>query len=113
MLFLGTKATGVILADGTVINTPRVVVCDGAIMTPCILQRSGVGPKKLLDSLAIPDVADLPIGDNLGDHVSFPLLAQPKPHAYRDGDDFSLQTIARFSSKARPGTVDLQLTCFS
>ncbi|KAJ9638229.1 hypothetical protein H2199_006916 [Coniosporium tulheliwenetii] len=113
VLFSGTKVRGVTTADGTVIHAPRVVVCGGAIMTPCILQRSGVGPKKLLDSLAIPVVADLPVGENLGDHVSFPLLAQPKPHAYRDGDDFSLQTIARFSSKARPGTVDLQLTCFS
>ncbi|EON62358.1 hypothetical protein W97_01580 [Coniosporium apollinis CBS 100218] len=106
-------STGVILADGTVIHTPRVVVCEGAIMTPCILQRSGVGPRKLLDSLVIPIVADPPVGDNLGDHVSFPLLAQPKSHAYRDGDDFSPQTIARFSYKARPGIVDLQYTCFS
>ncbi len=42
----------------------------GAIASPQILQRSGVGPAELLKSLDIPVVQDLPgVGENLQDHL--------------------------------------------
>ena len=40
----------------------------GAIHSPAILQRSGIGPAALLRGLGIPVLADLPVGENLLDH---------------------------------------------
>lgn len=52
--------------------TPRaqreVILCAGAIHSPAILQRSGIGPAALLRSLGIEVRADLPVGENLLDH---------------------------------------------
>ncbi|TNC12881.1 choline dehydrogenase [Methylobacterium terricola] len=48
----------------------EVLVCSGAIASPQILQRSGIGPADLLRGLDIPIVQDLPgVGENLQDHL--------------------------------------------
>lgn len=48
----------------------EVLVCSGAIASPQLLQRSGVGPAALLRDLDIPAVHDLPgVGANLQDHL--------------------------------------------
>jgi choline dehydrogenase len=46
----------------------EVLLCAGAIHSPAILQRSGIGPAALLEALGIPVLADLPVGENLLDH---------------------------------------------
>lgn len=47
-----------------------VVLCAGAIQSPAILLRSGIGPASHLESAGIPVLADLPgVGENLQDHV--------------------------------------------
>jgi choline dehydrogenase len=47
----------------------EVILAAGAIQSPQILQLSGVGPAKLLESHGIPVVADAPgVGENLQDH---------------------------------------------
>ncbi len=46
----------------------EVILCAGAIHSPAILQRSGIGPAALLQSLGITVRADLPVGENLRDH---------------------------------------------
>lgn len=107
-----TTATGVELADGVVYRGKRIVLSAGAVLTPAILQRSGVGPAAHLRPLNIPLVMDLPVGDNLGDHFAVPLLAVPRPEACSD-DDFALQAGLRTSSTVQPGSMDLQLTFFS
>jgi choline dehydrogenase-like flavoprotein len=49
--------------------TSEVVVTAGAVHTPQVLQRSGIGPKWLLDQAGIDVVVDLPgVGSNLQDH---------------------------------------------
>ncbi|PSN74310.1 alcohol oxidase [Corynespora cassiicola Philippines] len=46
-----------------------VVVSAGALGTPSILERSGVGSKDLLSPLGIPVISDLPgVGENYQDH---------------------------------------------
>ncbi|EPS41776.1 hypothetical protein H072_4285 [Dactylellina haptotyla CBS 200.50] len=49
-----------------------VVVSAGALGSPCILERSGIGSKPALSSLGIPVVANVPgVGENYQDHNLF------------------------------------------
>jgi len=112
VIFEGTRAVGVRLTDGTEIGAGEVVLSAGAILSPALLQRSGVGPSDLLSSLGVECIADLPVGENLGDHFNVPLMAQPKPGVWEPGQ-FGLQTALRFSTQAQPGALDGQLTTFT
>lgn len=76
ILFSGKRAIGVAYLHGdgsqaTIAHARReVLLCAGAIASPQILQRSGVGPAALLRSLDIQVVHDLPgVGANLQDHL--------------------------------------------
>ena len=53
----------------------EVILSAGAINSPQLLMLSGVGPKEELQRLGIPLVKDLPVGQQLIDHVSFPGLS--------------------------------------
>ncbi len=68
------RARGVeILRKGsleTIRARTEVILCAGAIHTPTILLRSGIGPAAHLESLGIRVAVDLPgVGENLQDHV--------------------------------------------
>ncbi|ARN38105.1 choline dehydrogenase [Pseudomonas aeruginosa M8A.4] len=76
ILFSGKRAIGVSYLVGNGDNPVtaharrEVLVCSGAIASPQLLQRSGVGPAALLRDLDIPVVYDLPgVGANLQDHL--------------------------------------------
>lgn len=76
VLFNGKRAIGVDYLKGdsdqriTAHARREVIVCSGAIASPQLLQRSGVGPSDLLRGLDIPVVHDLPgVGANLQDHL--------------------------------------------
>ncbi|QRX84782.1 choline dehydrogenase [Glaciimonas sp. PAMC28666] len=74
ILFSGKRAVGVayLQRDNAVEVRVRreVLLCSGAIGSPQILQRSGVGPAPLLRQHNIPVVLDLPgVGANLQDHL--------------------------------------------
>jgi len=74
ILFSGKRASGVSYhCDGRTqeVHARReVLLCGGAIASPQILQRSGVGPASWLRELDIPVVLDLPgVGNNLQDHL--------------------------------------------
>lgn len=57
----------------------EVILCAGAIASPQILQRSGVGPSNLLRSLDIAVVQNLPgVGANLQDHLEMYLQFECK-----------------------------------
>ncbi len=68
--FDGTRARGVRLHDGEVIQAGWVVLSAGTYGSPPILMRSGVGPAEHLRSFGIPVRLDLPgVGANLADHA--------------------------------------------
>ncbi len=77
ILFQGKRAIGVEYIQGA--NTAQlhqvyarneVLLCAGAIASPQILQRSGIGQSTFLKSMDIPVVHDLPgVGENLQDHL--------------------------------------------
>ncbi|XP_076249807.1 glucose dehydrogenase [FAD, quinone] [Calliopsis andreniformis] len=74
ILLKGTKATGVrvTLKDGKSVDieaSKEVILSAGSIASPQVLMLSGIGPKKHLEDMGIPVVADLPVGKNLQDHV--------------------------------------------
>ena len=48
----------------TRIEAPRVVLTAGAIHSPALLMRSGIGPAVNLNPLGISVLADLPVGQN-------------------------------------------------
>nr|XP_034826639.1 glucose dehydrogenase [FAD, quinone]-like [Maniola hyperantus] len=49
----------------------EVIACAGVVNTAKLLMLSGIGPREHLESLNIPVVQDLAVGENLQDHVSF------------------------------------------
>ena len=59
----------------------EVILSAGAIHSPAILQRSGIGPAALLKSLGVPVIADLPVGENLLDHPAMPLYLHLRDEA--------------------------------
>ncbi|WP_204348881.1 GMC family oxidoreductase N-terminal domain-containing protein, partial [Serratia marcescens] len=61
--------------------TRSVILSAGAIHSPAILQRSGIGPAALLTLLGLPVIADLPVGENLLDHPMMPLFLHLKENA--------------------------------
>ncbi|AET91872.1 choline dehydrogenase [Burkholderia sp. YI23] len=74
VLFSGKRAIGVAYVHGgqrvTAHVRREVLVCSGAIASPQLLQRSGVGRSAWLKELEIPVVHDLPgVGENLQDHL--------------------------------------------
>jgi choline dehydrogenase len=77
ILFSGKQAIGVEYLQGAnshdlhrVYANKEVLLCAGAIASPQILQRSGVGSSRLLRDLDVEVVHDLPgVGENLQDHL--------------------------------------------
>jgi choline dehydrogenase len=57
----------------------EVILSAGTMASPAILQRSGVGPAALLESLGIPLVADRKnVGQHLQDHLGFSMTYRLK-----------------------------------
>lgn len=88
VLFSGKKAIGVEFSNcfGSVkkVYGKEVVLCAGALNSPQILQLSGIGDPKHLESLGVPVVHDLPfVGENLQDHLEVYIqYACKKPVSY-------------------------------
>ncbi|MGV9360155.1 GMC family oxidoreductase [Amycolatopsis sp. NPDC003731] len=76
--FSGSRVTGVVVAlDGVLqeLSADLVVLAAGALASPAILLRSGVGPADELRALGLDVVADLPgVGRNLHDHLLSPII---------------------------------------
>lgn len=68
----GSRVIGVACTDGRAFGLNpggAVILAAGAVASPAILLRSGIGPAGQLTSLGIKAVADLPVGEALQDHA--------------------------------------------
>lgn len=114
VVFEGRRAVGVeVEADGGSerIAASHVILCGGAINTPGILLRSGVGPDREVRRLQCAPVLDAPaVGHRLLDHPGTGVFV----HAHRGGviPDRSapiIQTIYRYSSDQCDHRADMLL----
>lgn len=87
VLFQGNRAVGVRYLDhgaegrSVTEHADSVVLCAGAIHSPAILMRSGIGPEHQLRSVGIDVRADLPVGQGLQDHPMAVLTLPLASHA--------------------------------
>ncbi|HSH48966.1 MAG TPA: choline dehydrogenase [Halomonas sp.] len=83
ILFEGRQAVGVRYVRGGKVQDVRaareVLLCGGAIASPQILQRSGIGPQDVLDELGIAPVhVNANVGAHLQDHLEMYIQYQCK-----------------------------------
>jgi 5-(hydroxymethyl)furfural/furfural oxidase len=98
------RVMGVVTADGDDIEATNVVVCAGAIHSPAILLRSGIGPE-----------SGRPVGANLIDHALTPgFEVGLRPEARLASPDAPLvDSLLRFTSGVpETGDNDLQICWF-
>lgn len=90
------------------------VLSAGAIQTPAILMRSGIGPKAELARLGIELVADVSgVGANLSDHPALAVACTVRDPAIIDFDQPIVQTILRYTAPGSEHRNDLQIEQFS
>ncbi|AKT43641.1 choline dehydrogenase [Chondromyces crocatus] len=95
--------------DGRIerIATRKVVLSAGAIATPGILLRSGVGPRDEVARLGVELVADVPaVGAKLLDHPGAALFLLPRGRFCRTTDPL-IQTVLRYTSMDSPHPLDM------
>jgi choline dehydrogenase len=105
VLLSGRRAVGVeVRRDGHTEAVPagRVTLSAGAVNTPVLLQRSGIGAADALRGHGITPVVDLPgVGANLNDHPVVTAWALPHPGVCRPGRPWH-QVMARVASGGGP-----------
>ncbi|MFI7166782.1 GMC family oxidoreductase [Rhodococcus erythropolis] len=103
VMFAGDRAIGVrMIVDGAVVtaHADEVILSAGAVHSPAILMRSGIGPSGQLRGLGIEVRQDLPVGHGLQDHpmavVSIPLIDEA---GIQSPDDRHTNVCVRYTSK--------------
>lgn len=115
LLLRNLRIVGLELEDAhtgavTLVYTQQVVLCAGAINTPAILLRSGIGPRADVERIGCAVVRDLPaVGRRLLDHPGTALVFRPALFGPTRRDDAVIQTVYRYGSgDAHPADMLLQ-----
>jgi choline dehydrogenase len=114
LLVNGTRCTGVEVenSDGSIdrIMARLVVLSAGAIMSPAILMRSGIGPRAQLQGLGIDVYRDVPgVGANLSDHPALAITCEVRDPSIVDFEAPLIQTILRYTADNSEKRNDLQI----
>jgi len=116
VLFTGDRAVGVefdVADERYEVRGRRVTLAAGAIGSPAILMRSGVGAGAALAELGIEPVADLPgVGAGLTDHPVARLLLVPKPGSCNPQTPLA-QIVLRYTAAGSGEFNDMQQVVFS
>ena len=87
----------------------HIVVCAGALNSPALLLRSGIGPVRDLEAVGIRSAMDLPgVGANLMEHVGAFVFVVP-PEGAVTTDMVQHQLLIRYSSPESPLVNDMQV----
>ncbi|NOX50196.1 MAG: glucose-methanol-choline oxidoreductase [Gammaproteobacteria bacterium] len=78
VIFSGDRAIGVELASGEHLHADNIILSAGAVHSPTILMRSGIGPADHLKEHDIDVKLDLPVGRNFQDHPVATFVIQYK-----------------------------------
>jgi choline dehydrogenase len=116
VLVTGDRAVGVDIAgegEPAQVYGRRITLAAGAIGSPTILLRSGIGSKAALADLGIEPVADLPgVGAGLADHPVTRLLLVPKPGSCGQESPLA-QVVLRYTAPGSSEFNDMQQVVFS
>jgi choline dehydrogenase len=103
------RAQGVRLSDGRIEQAECVILCAGAINSPAILMRSGIGPKHEVEALGIQPLVDLPgVGARIWDHAAVAIRLVPRAGECVIGRDPRFQVMARFTAPGSSQPDDMQ-----
>ncbi len=113
VLIRGTRAIGVAFAKQgrieEVTAEREVILAAGAFSTPHLMMLSGIGPAAHLRAIGIEVLADLPVGQNLQDHLASQLwFTRPDPGPFRDlmrFDRMALAMVRAYLFGTGPGIV--------
>jgi choline dehydrogenase len=107
------RCTGVVVEhNGEITEIPGnlVVVAAGAIHSPALLMRSGIGPADELIRHGIDVVTNAPgVGQNLCDHPALSVVCTVRDGAIIDFDAPIIQTILRYTAAGSDKRNDLQI----
>lgn len=109
----GGRATGVVVRtpDGgsETITARMVVLAAGAIHTPAVLVRSGIGPRDVLQRLGVPVVCERAgVGQNMQDHPAIGPTIVPREGVADFGQPV-IQTTMRYTATGSSDWNDMQL----
>jgi choline dehydrogenase len=91
------------------ITARQIVLASGAVHTPAVLVRSGIGPRDVLDRLGVAVVCERTgVGRHLQDHPAIGPTLIPKP-GIADWDQPVIQTTLYYSAKGFDDPNDMQI----
>jgi choline dehydrogenase len=114
LVVAGGRAVACELDDGERVEGRLFVVCAGAIASPCLLERSGIGRGEVLARLGVDAVADVAgVGENLADHPACAVVCTVRDGVELDVDAPIVQTILRYTAPGSEHRNDLQIEALS
>lgn len=103
LVFDGMKVTGAIVQTPRGVETMHareVILSAGAVHSPAMLMRSGIGPAAHLSSMGVAVKQNLPgVGENLRDHPGIGILVYVTGQARANDNARPLQISFRYSSQ--------------
>lgn len=103
LLFEDRRAVGAIVdtrGHSETVRAREIILAAGAVHSPALLMRAGIGPSEPLKALGIAVRNDLPgVGDNLRDHPGVPIIAYLPGRSRVGMEERPLQISFRYSSR--------------